>query len=68
MANILSLRRGDRVPDFVLPGLDGKLRRFVWSFIGDPVALTVNYCAALIDGVTRGRSASSIATRRAASR
>lgn len=36
---ILSLRPGDRVPDFVLPGLDGKLRKFLWSFNGDPVAL-----------------------------
>ena len=39
MTNILSLRPGDRLPDFVLPGLDGKLRKFVWSFNGDPVAL-----------------------------
>jgi peroxiredoxin len=39
MTNTLSLRPGDRVPDFVLPGLDGKLRKFVWSFNGDPVAL-----------------------------
>jgi predicted 2-oxoglutarate/Fe(II)-dependent dioxygenase YbiX len=37
--NTLSLRPGDRLPDFVLPGLDGKLRKFVWSFAGDPVAL-----------------------------
>jgi predicted 2-oxoglutarate/Fe(II)-dependent dioxygenase YbiX len=35
----LSLRPGDRLPDFVLPGLDGKLRKFVWSFTGSPVAL-----------------------------
>jgi predicted 2-oxoglutarate/Fe(II)-dependent dioxygenase YbiX len=35
----LSLRPGDRVPDFALPGLDGKLRKFIWSFTGDPVAL-----------------------------
>lgn len=39
MTNTLSLRPGDRVPDFVLPGPDGKLRKFVWSFNGDPVAL-----------------------------
>jgi len=37
----LSLKPGDRVPDFVLPGLDGKLRKFVWSFTGKPVALVV---------------------------
>lgn len=36
---ILSLRAGDRVPDFALPGLDGRLRKFLWSFNGDPVAL-----------------------------
>jgi predicted 2-oxoglutarate/Fe(II)-dependent dioxygenase YbiX len=39
MTNALSLRPGDRVPDFVLPGLDGKLRKFIWSFNGAPVAL-----------------------------
>ena len=39
MTSALSLRPGDRVPDFVLPGLDGKLRKFVWSFTGRPVAL-----------------------------
>jgi predicted 2-oxoglutarate/Fe(II)-dependent dioxygenase YbiX len=39
MTNTLSLRPGDRLPDFVLPGLDGKLRKFIWSFGGDPVAL-----------------------------
>jgi predicted 2-oxoglutarate/Fe(II)-dependent dioxygenase YbiX len=39
MTNALSLRPGDRVPDFALPGLDGKLRKFIWSFIGNPVAL-----------------------------
>lgn len=39
MTNTLSLRPGDRLPDFVLPGLDAKLRKFVWSFNGDPVAL-----------------------------
>jgi predicted 2-oxoglutarate/Fe(II)-dependent dioxygenase YbiX len=37
----LSLRPGDRVPDFILPGLDGKLRKFLWSFTGRPVALLV---------------------------
>ena len=37
----LSLRTGDRVPDFALPGLDGKLHKFVWSFTGEPVALVV---------------------------
>ncbi|WP_421999906.1 prolyl hydroxylase family protein [Reyranella sp.] len=41
MTAALSLRPGDRVPDFALPGLDGKLRKFVWSFIGRPVALVV---------------------------
>lgn len=39
MTNAPSLRPGDRVPDFALPGLDGKLRKFIWSFTGDPVAL-----------------------------
>lgn len=39
MTTMLSLRPGDRVPDFALPGLDGKLRKFIWSFVGDPVAL-----------------------------
>jgi predicted 2-oxoglutarate/Fe(II)-dependent dioxygenase YbiX len=39
MTNAPSLRPGDRVPDFALPGLDGKLRKFLWSFTGDPVAL-----------------------------
>ena len=39
MTNALSLRPGDRVPDFALPGLDGKLRKLVWSFTGEPVAL-----------------------------
>ena len=41
MSGALSLRPGDRVPDFILPGLDGKLRKFVWSFTGKPVALVV---------------------------
>jgi predicted 2-oxoglutarate/Fe(II)-dependent dioxygenase YbiX len=39
MTNTLLLRPGDRLPDFFLPGLDGKLRKFVWSFTGEPVAL-----------------------------
>jgi predicted 2-oxoglutarate/Fe(II)-dependent dioxygenase YbiX len=39
MTNALSLRPGDRVPDFALPGLDTKLRKFIWSFSGQPVAL-----------------------------
>jgi predicted 2-oxoglutarate/Fe(II)-dependent dioxygenase YbiX len=41
MTSALSLRPGDRVPDFILPGLDGKLRKFIWSFTGGPVALVV---------------------------
>ena len=39
MTNALSLRPGDRVPDFALPGLDAMLRKFIWSFTGNPVAL-----------------------------
>ena len=39
MTNALSLRPGDRVPDFALPGLDGKHRKIIWSFTGAPVAL-----------------------------
>lgn len=39
MTSALSLRPGDRVPDFALPGLDGKLRKVVWSFTGKPVLL-----------------------------
>ena len=39
MTNAPNLRPGDRVPDLALPGLDGKLRKFLWSFTGDPVAL-----------------------------
>jgi predicted 2-oxoglutarate/Fe(II)-dependent dioxygenase YbiX len=35
MTNALLLRPGD----FFLPGLDGKLRKFIWSFTGQPVAL-----------------------------
>ncbi len=41
MANALLLRPGDRLPDFALPGLDGKFRKFIWSFTGPPVALLV---------------------------
>src|SRR5256885_15232825 len=41
MTNVLSLRPGDRLPDFALPGLDGKLRKLIWSFTGEPVALLV---------------------------
>jgi hypothetical protein len=50
MTNTLSLRPGDRLPDFVLPGLDGKLRQFVWSFTGDPVALLVVTDLSTLDG------------------
>jgi predicted 2-oxoglutarate/Fe(II)-dependent dioxygenase YbiX/peroxiredoxin len=39
--NALSLRPGDRVPDFALPGLDGKMRKFIWSFTGQPVVLVL---------------------------
>jgi predicted 2-oxoglutarate/Fe(II)-dependent dioxygenase YbiX len=39
MTATLSLRPGDRLPDFALPGLDGKLRKLIWSFTGNPVAL-----------------------------
>jgi hypothetical protein len=39
MTTSLNLRPGDRVPDFALPGLDGKHRKFIWSFTGEPVAL-----------------------------
>lgn len=49
MTNALSLRVGDRLPDFVLPGLDGKLRKFVWSFTGDPVLLLAVADLSLID-------------------
>jgi predicted 2-oxoglutarate/Fe(II)-dependent dioxygenase YbiX len=41
MTTALSLRPGDRLPDFALAGLDGKLRKLVWSFTGGPVALLV---------------------------
>lgn len=49
MSSALSLRPGDRVPDFALPGLDGKLRKFVWSFTGDPVALLAAIDLAALD-------------------
>ncbi|TAJ87337.1 2OG-Fe(II) oxygenase [Reyranella sp.] len=49
MTNVLSLRVGDRLPDFVLPGLDGKLRKFIWSFTGDPVVLLAVADLKLID-------------------
>jgi hypothetical protein len=39
MTNALLLRPGDRLPDFALAGLDGKLRKFIWSFTGEPVVL-----------------------------
>src|SRR6185503_934361 len=39
--NAPSLRPGDRVPDFALPGLDGKYRKFIWSFTGTSLALVV---------------------------
>lgn len=51
MTNTLSLRPGDRLPDFVLPGLDGKLRKFVWSFTGDPVALLAVTDLSTVDAV-----------------
>lgn len=41
MNNVLSLRPGDRIPDFALPSLDGKHRKFIWSFTGEPVALVI---------------------------
>jgi predicted 2-oxoglutarate/Fe(II)-dependent dioxygenase YbiX len=49
MTNAPSLRPGDRLPDFVLPGLDRKLRKFVWSFVGDPVALIIASDLNLLD-------------------
>lgn len=49
MTSALSLRPGDRLPDFVLPGLDGKLRKFVWSFTGDPVVLLAVADLSVID-------------------
>lgn len=39
MTSAPPFRPGDRVPDFILTGLDGKLRKFIWSFTGNPVAL-----------------------------
>jgi predicted 2-oxoglutarate/Fe(II)-dependent dioxygenase YbiX len=50
MTMALSLRPGDRVPDFALPGLDGKLRKLVWSFNGAPVALLVVDDLRTLDG------------------
>src|SRR5713226_199511 len=50
MSNALSLRPGDRVPDFALPGLDGKLRKLIWSFTGEPVALVVIDDLRTLDG------------------
>lgn len=49
MTNALSLRPGDRLPDFFLPSLDGKLRKFVWSFTGEPVALIVTDDLSAVD-------------------
>lgn len=39
MTTALALRSGDRLPDFVLPALDGKLHKLIWSFTGQPVVL-----------------------------
>jgi hypothetical protein len=50
MTTALSLRPGDRVPDFALPGLDGKLRKLIWSFTGEPVALLVIDDLRALDG------------------
>jgi predicted 2-oxoglutarate/Fe(II)-dependent dioxygenase YbiX len=50
MTNALSLRPGDRLPDFALPGLDGKLRKFIWSFTGDPVVLLASDDLGNLDG------------------
>jgi hypothetical protein len=50
MTNALSLRSGDRVPDFALAGLDGKLRKLIWSFTGEPVALLVIDDLRTLDG------------------
>lgn len=50
MTPALSLRPGDRVPDFILPGLDGKLRKFIWSFTGRAVALVAVDDLRTIDG------------------
>ncbi|MFO1162987.1 MAG: 2OG-Fe(II) oxygenase [Reyranellaceae bacterium] len=49
MTSALNLRPGDRVPDFALPGLDGKLRKFVWSFTGAPVCLLVTDTLATLE-------------------
>jgi len=49
MTNPLSLRPGDRVADFALPGLDGKLRKAVWSFTGVPVALFIVEDLSIVD-------------------
>jgi predicted 2-oxoglutarate/Fe(II)-dependent dioxygenase YbiX len=50
MNSALSLRPGDRVPDFILPGLDGKLRKFIWSFTGRAVALVAVDDLRTLDG------------------
>jgi predicted 2-oxoglutarate/Fe(II)-dependent dioxygenase YbiX len=50
MTTALSLRPGDRIPDFALPGLDGKLRKLIWSFTGEPVALLVIDDLRTLDG------------------
>jgi predicted 2-oxoglutarate/Fe(II)-dependent dioxygenase YbiX len=50
MTTALSLRSGDRLPDFALPGLDGKLRKLIWSFTGEPVALLVIDDLRTLDG------------------
>jgi predicted 2-oxoglutarate/Fe(II)-dependent dioxygenase YbiX len=51
MNNVLNLRPGDRIPDFALPGLDGKHRKFIWSFTGAPVALVAVDDLANLDSV-----------------
>ncbi len=56
MNNVLSLRPGDRVPDFALPGFDGKLRKFIWSFTGAPVALVAVDDLAIWTRAVRGLS------------
>src|SRR5260370_29965221 len=50
MTNVLSLRPGDRLPDFALADLDGKLRKLIWSFTGEPVALMVIDDLRTLDG------------------
>ena len=57
MTNALLLRPGDRVPDFALPGLDGKYRKFIWSFTGQPVALLIADDLATIDADPLGKLA-----------